>query len=224
MKQTSYLYLQTHTTQILAYRGRVILFRLKNGGCAMLRHYVYRIDHDTGFAPHAAYGWCLLCGCKKTTIERWAEPGSWVVGIGGNNTKTAKDKLIYAMQVCSTPSLAKLRRNTPRLTSYLRGHPKLDPASRVLVSRCFWYFGDRAQEPPRRLVYRGRNCKRLSDADVNRLLRFLSRMSRKGFKPGKLGQPNNCAPGRPVICGCRRGNAVSHPARTSTASHRCERH
>ena len=52
----------------------------------MPKHYVYRLDHDTGFAPNIEYRICTLSGCKKTTIERWAERGSWVIGIGGNNT------------------------------------------------------------------------------------------------------------------------------------------
>ncbi len=62
------------------------------------KNYVYRIDHDTGFAPNVKYGICTLSGCKKTTIEQWAQKGSWVIGIGGNNTGKS-DKLIYAMEV-----------------------------------------------------------------------------------------------------------------------------
>jgi Nucleotide modification associated domain 2 len=60
------------------------------------KNYVYRIDHDTGFAPHIAYGLCTLCGCKAT-IERNAQDGSWVIGIGRNNTGK-RNLLIYAME------------------------------------------------------------------------------------------------------------------------------
>ena len=62
------------------------------------KHYVYRMDWDTGFAPNTKYGICSLSGCKKNSIERWAEQGSWVIGIGGNNTGKS-DKLIFAMEV-----------------------------------------------------------------------------------------------------------------------------
>ena len=52
----------------------------------MPKHYIYRIDHDEGFAPNVDFGVCTLCGCKKTSVEKWAQEGSWVVGVGGNNT------------------------------------------------------------------------------------------------------------------------------------------
>ena len=69
----------------------------------MPKHYVYRMDHDVGFAPRVHRRACTLCGCKTTTVEQWAEPGSWVVGIGGLGTGRP-DALIYAMRVNSTPS------------------------------------------------------------------------------------------------------------------------
>lgn len=64
----------------------------------MPKNYVYKITHDTGFAPNIEYGICTLSGCKKTTIEVYAKRGSWVIGIGGNNTGKP-NKLIYAMEV-----------------------------------------------------------------------------------------------------------------------------
>jgi hypothetical protein len=62
----------------------------------MPKNYVYRMTHDTGFAPNLKYGICTLSGCKKNTIEVDAKRGSWVIGIGGNNT-SKPNKLIYAM-------------------------------------------------------------------------------------------------------------------------------
>ena len=41
----------------------------------MPKNYVYRLDHDTGFAPNIDYGICTLSGCKKATVEKWAERG-----------------------------------------------------------------------------------------------------------------------------------------------------
>src|SRR2546422_2833130 len=70
----------------------------------MAKHYVYRMDHDTGFAPHVSENICTLCGCKTTTVEAWAEPGSWVIGIGGRG-KSRPDALIYAMRGESKPTL-----------------------------------------------------------------------------------------------------------------------
>ena len=64
----------------------------------MGKNYVYRMDHDTGFAPNIDHNICSLSGCKKTTVEKWAEKGSWVIGIGGKNTGKP-NKLIYAMKV-----------------------------------------------------------------------------------------------------------------------------
>ncbi len=41
----------------------------------MPKNYVYRLDHDTRFAPNIDYEICTLSGCKKTTVEKWAERG-----------------------------------------------------------------------------------------------------------------------------------------------------
>ena len=100
----------------------------------MAKHYTYRMDHDTGFAPHTSGGLCTLCGCKTTSVEQWAMAGSWVIGIGGNESGKP-DALIYAMQVEEALSLGQFRRQAPKPAAYLRS---LDPSSRVLVSRHFY--------------------------------------------------------------------------------------
>lgn len=170
----------------------------------MTRHYVYRLDHDTGFAPHPGGRRCTLCGCKKTSVELWAQPGSWIVGIGGKGTGRP-DCLIYSMRVDGASSLATLRRHSPRLVAYLRGRG-LSPSSRVLVSSHFFYFGRNAVRLPRELaglIIRQQGCKVASDEDVMRLSSFLARR----FKPGVQGQPNN--PDRTVLRSCHCGTRCS---------------
>jgi len=154
----------------------------------MARHYSYRVDHDRGFAPHVKGGLCTLCGCKKTTIERWAEEGSWVVGIGGNNTDKA-NSLIYAMKVEATPSYSDFKKAYPTVAPYLEGHGTKRHA-RVLVSTHFYYFGDQAPSLPDELfhiIHPTQGCKRLTDADID----LLNRLVLSHYSCGELGKPNN---------------------------------
>jgi hypothetical protein len=171
------------------------------------KHYAYRLDHDRGFAPHVTEEVCTLCGCKCTTVEAWARPGSWVVGIGGNGTGKP-NLLIYAMQVGSNPTVAELRRNSPRLTDYLRGH-HIKGSCRILVSRHFYYFGDHAiplrSQELQGLIIRGRGCKKLNDEEIAQLTDYLKR----NYKSGVHGCPNNPAQQVPARGGCLR--VVSNP-------------
>ena len=166
----------------------------------MPKHYVYRMDHDTGFAPHTSNGMCTLCGCKTKTVESWAQPGSWVIAIGGKGTGKP-GTLIYALEVEATPSLAELRRRSPALVAYLQGR---SPSSRVLVSRHFYYLGNNAISLPaslERLVIRTQGCKTVADDDLARLIAHLERR----FAPGVHGAPNNLP--REVRGKCRCGRA-----------------
>ena len=154
------------------------------------RHYVYRMDHDTGFAPRIRSGYCLLCGCKSTTVERWAQRGSWIVGIGGLRTGRP-DHLIYAMKVGATPRLEEFARENPQLAAYLleRGMPHEVP---VLVSRHFFYFGRNAirlSSHLRKLRIDRHGAWRISAGDIALLEEFL-----QPFGPGKHGEPNNAGP------------------------------
>lgn len=171
----------------------------------MPKHYVYRMDHDTGFAPHVSGETCTLCGCKTTTVERWARPGSWIVGIGGNGTGRP-NTLIYAMEVDATPTVAELRRETPELVAYLRGR-SIGPNARVLVAKRFFYFGRNAipllSSPVlERLMIRAQGCRKLSDDDVAQLSVYLH----ERFRPGVHGVPNNLDYGLRSRrrCGCGR--------------------
>jgi hypothetical protein len=165
----------------------------------MPRHYVYRMDHDLGFAPHVSRGICTVCGCKKTTIERWATKGSWVVGIGGNGTGRP-NRLIYAMQVDETPSYSAFLARSPKRAAYLAPH-QIGEDAPVLVSRTnYFYFGNRALAIPRELTHivpKTQGCKRLTELDVGALLRLVLSQ----WKPGTHGVPNNGVAG----AGCHSG-------------------
>jgi Nucleotide modification associated domain 2 len=154
----------------------------------MARHYSYRVDHDLGFAPHIEGRLCTVCGCKRTTIERWAKKGSWIVGIGGKGTGKT-DALIYAMKVEKTPSYRAFRKAHPAHASYLSGCgiPRGAP---VLLSTHFYYFGDHAQFlPPElsHLIHTTQGCKRLSDDDIA----SLNDLVLSGYRCGAHGRPNN---------------------------------
>ncbi|MEO8298741.1 MAG: hypothetical protein ABI574_13140 [Burkholderiales bacterium] len=154
----------------------------------MPRHYSYRVDHDLGFAPHVWRNVATVCGCKVTTIERWADVGSWVVGTGGNGTGQP-NKLIYAMKVTGTPTYEQFKTNHPANAAYLSPAP-IPSKARVLVSRGeFYYFGVHALSLPSDLtniVHPVQGCKRLTEQDIERLTRFLAKLKR-----GKHGRPNN---------------------------------
>ena len=156
------------------------------------RNYVYRMDHDTGFAPHMKYGVCMLCGCKSTTIEQWARPGSWVIGIGGNHTGMPY-RLIYMMKVDEILPLREFRFRFKRKSAYLQ-HVK-DESVPVLISRKFWYFGNKAlrlDSSPASIRIGTQGCRRVSESDVARLEK---QVITRGFRPGVHGSPNNAPKG-----------------------------
>jgi hypothetical protein len=145
------------------------------------RHYSYRLDHDYGFAPHVERGFCTICGCKMTTVERWATTGSWIVGIGGNGTGKP-NALIYAMLVEDTPSYGEFKENHRARASYLSGHGILRDAP-VLVSSHFYYFGDQAPLLPPTLshiIHLTQGCKRLTEGDLALLIRTVLKRYRRG--------------------------------------------
>jgi len=168
----------------------------------MAKHYAYRMDHDTGFAPHITRGACTLCGCKTTTVESWAQPGSWVLGIGGKGTGKP-DALIYALEVEAAPSLERLRRESPSVAAYLEGRSR---SSRVLVSKHFYYLGSNAVPLPpslQRVVVRTQGCKCVDDEDVARLVAHLGQLR---LCPGVHGAPNNPRRRPKGKCGCGRAH------------------
>ena len=163
----------------------------------MGNNYVYRMDHDTGFAPNITYGICSLSGCKKNTVEKWVKKGSWVIGIGGKATGKP-DKLIYAMQAEENLTCGEFRKKYPTKSRYLL--PKY-AGPHVLVSMNFYYFGDNAIDLPPHLeniIFDRQGCRRVSDEDIAKLQKYLS----SKFNREKLGNPNNSKARKPrnIVC------------------------
>ena len=82
---------------------------------------VYVMTHDNGFAPRLKRDTLILHGCKKYNIEKNAQNGDWIVGVGGRQLADGKydGMLIYAMKVEENQN------NAPQ-------------------SSTFYYFGDKA--------------------------------------------------------------------------------
>ncbi len=59
--------------------------------------FIYTVARDFGFAPNPFHGVCTLATCKPT-IRRVAQPGDWVIGMGGKRLG-ANGRLIFAMCV-----------------------------------------------------------------------------------------------------------------------------
>lgn len=68
----------------------------------MPRTYFYVVDRDFGFAPNPFHGTCTLATCKPDIRAR-AQPGDWVVGMGGARLQ-AQGRCVFAMKVTETCS------------------------------------------------------------------------------------------------------------------------
>lgn len=159
----------------------------------MPKHYAYRMDHDTGFAPHIAGEICSVIGCKcdksgkKRNIEESAEAGSWVIGIGGSGTKQP-DKLIYAMQVNDNISREQFKSDYRKESAYLKAD---DNGTRALISTKFYYFGENALTVPENLINiiaSTQGCRLVSDENIAKLEEYFLE---NRIKAGKHGEPNN---------------------------------
>lgn len=162
----------------------------------MGKHYSYRIDHDKGFAPNPYNEVCTLSGCKTRkkdgtrNIENLAQNNNWIIGIGGNNTGKP-DKLIYAMKVKENISYDEFLKKYPGKSKYLS---RKKAGERVLVSKNFYYLGNKAINLPDKLSHlitnaQGYKTKSISDKDIKLLEKHLHK---KGFEEyGKYGEPNN---------------------------------
>jgi hypothetical protein len=150
------------------------------------KHNMYRMASDRGFAPNEKYGICSLSGCKKNTVEQWAKQGSWVLGIGGKGTGKP-DKLIYAMEVASNLQYRDFRKVYPGKSHCLSGS---QAGSNVLISRKFYYFGDKALDLPaclQHIVIKRQGCKCVTQNDIETLKQFLMR----NYNCEVHGSPNN---------------------------------
>ncbi len=168
------------------------------------QHFVYRVDHDTGFAPHIEDGVCSLCGCKykksQRNIEELADKGSWIIGIGGNNT-TKPNKLIYMMKVDDKLKVEDFKERS--YGKYLSSQPHGEYA---LISREFYYFGNNAIDIPDELndiIIKTHGFKYIHEYCVKKLIEHIESL---GYSYGKHGEPNNakdypiCDPGEQRDC------------------------
>jgi len=159
----------------------------------MAKNYVYRMHHDTGFAPHIEGSQCFLSGCKcsktnnRRNIEEAATQESWIIGIGGNQTRQP-NKIIYIMQVKANISREQFRSEYPKQSQYISTD---HVGTRVLVSDNYYYFGDKAIEVPKgleHLIVSRQGCKLVIDKDITELLSYLKA---NNLNPGKHGNPND---------------------------------
>jgi hypothetical protein len=182
----------------------------------MIKLYSYVVDHDNGFAPNPYYGVCTLAHCKyskgdKRNVVELANVGDWVVGTGGNSLKSAGNgKLVYAMQVTDKITLKQYYKDPrfegkkPRGGSYR--HLKGDNLAKykhmtkrfVLISKHYFYFGDKAPQIPKRfrldpahpLEKKGPGFRsKFRPAFVNSLIRWLQR----NYETGMIGKPHGYA-------------------------------
>jgi len=143
---------------------------------------------DSGFAPNIDYGICSLSGCKTGDVEKNSEAGSWVIGIGGNDTMKP-DKLIYAMKVEEKLTFKDFKEKYPKKSQYL-SKDKAGPF--VLVSQNFYYFGNKAINLSDEfkifiVKYRGSKTKIITEELISKFEKSLS----SKYKVSVFGKPNN---------------------------------
>jgi hypothetical protein len=110
----------------------------------------YVVDHDLGFAPNPASGYCTLVHCKfrgtarNRNIVELAKPGDWIIGTGGESKYSAgAGTVIYMMRVDEAlPFLTFLsdRRFLGRIDCIDQG----DGNECALISNRYFYFGRNA--------------------------------------------------------------------------------
>lgn len=135
--------------------------------------WIYTMTSDSGFAPHIKGGWLSLACCKPDIREK-AKIGEWIGGIGGTTLFGSKEdsKLIFLMQVDETMSfdeyfhdkrfsekkradnIYKLNKEGKLIQAnkanwrkeHMTGYEikKDTDIDRVLLSKHFYYFGDKA--------------------------------------------------------------------------------
>jgi hypothetical protein len=130
--------------------------------------------------------------------------GDWVIGTGGSSNRSAgHGKLVYAMRVDEKPTRwqyftdSRYRKKKPAKTGtyeQTRGdneEPRSDFEKNrqfALVSRYFYYFGEKAKVIPKRfdLEKKGPGFRsHFEPLDISEFLKWLE----KRFKPGKQGNP-----------------------------------
>lgn len=108
----------------------------------MAKYYVYRMTHDTGFAPRVRNRICAFGGCTNIPRPGWAEEDSWIIGIGGKTIKQKEEsgKLIYAMKVEKIFSYPDFKNEYPDHYDYTtEDEENLKTKERVLVSKNYYF-------------------------------------------------------------------------------------
>jgi Nucleotide modification associated domain 2 len=190
-----------------------------------MKLYSYVVEHDNGFAPNPYYRICTLAHCKyghgnKRNIVELAEIGDWVAGTGGHSGKSAGNgKLVYAMRVDEKLTLKKYY-DDPRFKKKKRGVDSYrrrqgDNLSKfknrtrrfVLISREYYYFGDKARKIPGRfrvhpvhpLEKKGPGFRnRFSGSFVSAFIGWLQQNYRTGMHGRPRGQKREEKEGRPL--------------------------
>lgn len=112
-----------------------------------MKLFSYVVDHDTGYAPNPADGYCTLVQCKyrpkgevKKNIVEMADVGDWILGTGGKNS-TGHGTIIYLMRVDEKLSFDEYVRDG-------RFCKRSDVDNRgnefALVSVSYFYYGENA--------------------------------------------------------------------------------
>ena len=132
---------------------------------------IYTMTSDSDFAPHVRDGWLSLACCKPGIREK-AKIGEWIGGVGGTTLFGSKEdsRLIFLMQVDETMSFDEYfydkrfagkkradniyKRNSKLIqdnkANWMKKHVKEKDIrhdtkiDRVLLSKHFYYFGDKA--------------------------------------------------------------------------------
>jgi hypothetical protein len=99
-----------------------------------MRVYVYKLVHDTGFAPNPFHGWCTLACCKPK-IRSTASPGDWVVGV---TPRSDGERLAYFMRVEEVLTFEDFFRD-----ERVAAKKPVDVSGQPIVRRC----GDNCYEP-----------------------------------------------------------------------------
>jgi hypothetical protein len=186
-----------------------------------MRLFSYVVDHDEGRAPNPYHGICTLCRCKfrkqpkkPRNIVELAVEGDWVIGTGGADRRKSagNGRLVYAMRVDKKIPRAEYYADR----TYACKKPKTgDGAGRhgdnerprnrfeehcqyVLISKHFYYFGDRALTIPAKFSKfekKGPGFRADFVKDhIDEFIRWIE--EEQGFEPGVHGKPCKKAPSR----------------------------
>ena len=177
----------------------------------MVKLYSYVVEHDTGYAPNPYFGLCTLCRCKfrqsgdgRRNIVELATKGDWIIGTGGTSKRsTGHGTLVYAMRIDEKLTRwqyfndNRFEKKKPAMKGAYEQRQGDNEcpcnnyekyAQFALVSRHFYYFGNKAKPLPEKfdLEKKGPGFRSHFDpADIGKFLGWLG----NHFKPGKYGDP-----------------------------------